>query len=129
MADSNLPAGIRGKIEFWEDMLASNYKFTGKLSSSTHYVNYHKEKWLYILHNNTTDPAVVKILDFLQEKNISIDTFATRVAGFFSYTSNKIHFKQIKKLTETQITDILKDSYDVEDPVIIDLAILLIKRL
>ena len=110
-------------------MLAPNYAFTGKLATNAAYVNYHREKWLYILANKSTDPSVVKILDFLKKHGINEDTFAIRVTGFFPYTSNKIHFKQVGKLTETEIETILKDSYGVQDPLTVDLVISLTKQL
>lgn len=110
-------------------MLAPNYKFTGKLASNEAYVNMHEEKWIHILREENKDPAVEKIRQFLKEKNITVDTFATRIAGFFSYTSNKIHFKQLNELSEKSIETILRDNFGVQDQLIIDIVIFLTKKL
>jgi len=110
-------------------MFAPNYKFTGKLSSTTAYVNYHKEKWVYILKQNSNDPALLKILAFLKKNNISIDTCATRLAGFFSFTSNKIHFKKLQKMSNKAIKLILKNRFSIKDPLTVDLVILLVKTM
>ena len=97
---------MRERIEYLEIIISPAYKQTKLFTSTKEEVGFHEARWVYMLTQKTDEPIVKKILQFIKDnayRGMTIEIFARRVAGFFHFTSNKIHVPALETYTANEL--------------------------
>lgn len=105
---------MRERIEFWENMLSPAYKQTKQFTTTEDEIGFHEKRWLFILQNRQDDPMVKKLLAFIRSRKkdgMSIDVFARRIAGFFHFSSNKIHVPPLESYSVGELKEELENFF------------------